>query len=508
MIHRLLALVPAVLLVLPTLSDAMETENANTALPTPTVAQLPRWRGFNLLNKFQQKGQRPFEERDFRIIHEWGFNAVRLPMDYRCWIKDGDWRHIDENIFKDLDQVVAWGKQYGIHVMMNFHRAPGYTVAKPAETLSLWKDAEALDVCTLHWRTFARHYQGVPSSQLSFDLMNEPANVDSTTYARVVKVLVAAIHAEDAQRLVIADGLDWGNQPCAELVGCVAQATRGYQPMGISHFRASWIGGSGSMPQPLWPCAKGDGLMAGPGKQQLHGPLVLNGPFPAAARLRLKVGTVSDKAHLVVKADDTLIWEHDFINGPGTGEWKQVVEKPEWHIYQNIYDRDYTCVIPAGTRQVAILTTSGDWLQLTELGLQDDTAANHRETIATLVSNWKNKPAALHILRKDADWSISGTDLDRAWLRDTCMKPWLELQPKGLGVVVGEWGAFNKTPHEVVMHWMEDSLANWKEAKWGWMLWEFRGSFGVLDSQRSDVTYEDFQGMKLDREMLTLLQKY
>jgi len=34
----------------------------------------------------------------------------------------------------------------------------------------------------------------------------------------------------------------------------------------------------------------------------------------------------------------------------------------------------------------------------------------------------------------------------------------------------------------------------------------FRGSFGVLDSGRKDVAYEDFRGHKLDREMLDLLR--
>jgi endoglucanase len=55
---------------------------------------------------------------------------------------------------------------------------------------------------------------------------------------------------------------------------------------------------------------------------------------------------------------------------------------------------------------------------------------------------------------------------------------------------------------------MQDCLENWKEAGWGWALWNFRGSFGVLDSGRADVQYEDFHGHKLDRTMLDLLRKY
>ena len=97
---------------------------------------------------------------------------------------------------------------------------------------------------------------------------------------------------------------------------------------------------------------------------------------------------------------------------------------------------------------------------------------------------------------------------DRDWMWRTRIAPWKRLEASGVGVFVGEWGAYNKTPHDVVLRWMEDSLKNWKQADWGWALWNFRGSFGVLDSSRDDVVYEDFEGHKLDRKMLDLLQRY
>ena len=50
-------------------------------------------------------------------------------MDYRLWIKDGNWEAFDEAGLVEIDQAVAWGQKYGIHVAINFHRAPGYTVA-------------------------------------------------------------------------------------------------------------------------------------------------------------------------------------------------------------------------------------------------------------------------------------------------------------------------------------------------------------------------------------------
>jgi aryl-phospho-beta-D-glucosidase BglC (GH1 family) len=42
----------------------------------------------------------------------------------------------------------------------------------------------------------------------------------------------------------------------------------------------------------------------------------------------------------------------------------------------------------------------------------------------------------------------------------------------------------------------------------GWALWNFRGTFGILNSGRDDVAYEDWYGLKLDRKMLELLRAH
>ena len=115
-------------------SPAAEPSPAQGGLPAATPEKLPRWRGFNLLEKFNAGGgRRPFQEEDFRMISKLGFNFVRLPMDYRCWIRGGNWEEFDETTLAEIDRAVAWGEKYGIHVCINFHRAPGYTVASPPE---------------------------------------------------------------------------------------------------------------------------------------------------------------------------------------------------------------------------------------------------------------------------------------------------------------------------------------------------------------------------------------
>ena len=78
---------------------------------------------------------------------------------------------------------------------INFHRAPGYTVASPPEKTSLWTDPKTQGVCAKHWAMFARRYRGIPSERLSFNLMNEPARSRPKAYVAVVRKLAEAIRA-------------------------------------------------------------------------------------------------------------------------------------------------------------------------------------------------------------------------------------------------------------------------------------------------------------------------
>jgi endoglucanase len=77
-----------------------------------------------------------------------------------------------------------------------------------------------------------------------------------------------------------------------------------------------------------------------------------------------------------------------------------------------------------------------------------------------------------------------------------------------VGVHCGEGGTYNKTPHGVFLAWLRDVLDILKGHNIGFALWNFRGSFGVLDSERADVEYEDFHGHKLDRKLLSLLEEF
>jgi len=289
----------------------------------------------------------------------------------------------------------------------------------------------------------------------------------------------------------------------------VAQATRGYQPTDLTHYKASWVTGSDQWAVPVWPEPLGwAGYLYGPSKKEMQSPMVIEMNLAAPFTFHVRIGTVSASSRLEVSVDrgSGPVWSQDFKPGPGVGPWKQVVYMPQWGIYQNIYDQGFVIPIPACRRQMRLNNTVGDWMTITEIGLQ---MADGRLYSLRINPRWGESN---HVLRFDpsnpAGTFQSDVSIDRQWLWNRYVLPWVQFRDAGVGVMVGEWGAHNQTPHDVTLRWMEDCLKNFQQAKFGWALWNFRGSFGVLDSGRADVPYEDFRGHQLDRQMLDLLQRY
>ncbi len=362
--------------------DFIKTSSALGALAIPgagmnvftiqdtSINELPRYRGFNLLAKFSGRGpRRQFEEEDFEIMVEWGFNFARIPMSYWNWSSADDWYRIDEDVMKDIDKVVELGRQYNVHINLNMHRVPGYCInGRDLEPVDLFEDTpenmqKALDATSFHWKLFAERYKGIPSEQLSFDLINEPPHMkDETRYVEIVGALVAGIREKDPDRMIIADGKDVGRTPVFGITDLkIGQSTRGYDPMSVSHYTATWVPESAyqTFNEPTWP----------------------------------------------LKGDDGKIW-------------------------------------------------------------------------------------------------------NKSVLKEMLIDPWKKLNDQGVFVHVGEWGCYNKTPHNVALSWMKDLLSLWKEAGWGHALWNLKGDFGVLNSNRADVKYENHKGHQLDRKMLELIRSY
>lgn len=228
---------------------------------------MPRY-GFNFQWMFSYQGNAPDEpdERALDFLAANGFDFVRIPCDYNFWTKEFNYFAPDESVFAYLDRYLAACQARGLHMSLNLHRAPGYCINRnDLEKHNLWLDSIAQDAFVFLWETFASRYKGVSSADLSFDLVNEPAAIGDfgltrENHAAIVRRTVAAIRAVDPAREVVIDGLAGGNVAMPELADLgVIHSGRGYQPMPVSHWGATWWTEWQKAPGPIYPGVEWDG---------------------------------------------------------------------------------------------------------------------------------------------------------------------------------------------------------------------------------------------------------
>jgi endoglucanase len=195
-------------------------------------------------------------------------------------------------------------------------------------------------------------------------------------------------------------------------------------------------------------------------------------------------------------------------------------EPPKMRSYEGYLEERYVEIVKtvvAGIREVdphrlifadGINIGQSPVTGIADLGLVQSTRGYLPKAVSHYTANWVPKDEFESFVVPT--WPLTddkGEVWDKERLRREDITPYGALVKKGVQVHVGEWGVFNKTPHAVALAFMTDALALWKEAGWGNSLWNLRGSFGVLDSGREDVAYEDYKGHKLDRKMLEVLKQ-
>ena len=85
-------------------------------------------------------------------------------------------------------------------------------------------------------------------------------------------------------------------------------------------------------------------------------------------------------------------------------------------------------------------------------------------------------------------------------------KPWQELEKMGVTVHMGECGIYNKLPNELAIRWFEDLVTVFNENNWGYALWNFKGTFGIVEHNRPNTEYTEIKGLKVDKKMLDLMK--
>lgn len=245
------------------ITDALLT--GQSTLPDASNGDIPYWTGMTAENKgstddFYVAAHYWFEE-EVRFLSENGFNFYRAFYDFSNLSEPGDPERVNLRALEEIDQLIAWGMQYGVHIQISLSGLPGYNGTSDGQllydgTTRLLDNPKEQQLLKRYWELLARRYADIPNKYLDFELMAEPSyrgqleweEVNARYYAVIRDIRDGIWQAEgskgkESRRIVMIMTLEAFNDPVSPVVaalaadGCVIT-----QHTGIPH----WIGGGGA----------------------------------------------------------------------------------------------------------------------------------------------------------------------------------------------------------------------------------------------------------------------
>lgn len=186
--------------------------------PRRIEAFLAELAGEDYMQSFWKKFRDSYTaEADIKAMADAGFNSVRVPVNYRILIEDGESLKFIEEGFKLLDRVIGWCGKHGLYVIIDLHGAPGgQTGANIDDCVDdiprLFIDKHQYEKCIMLWRAIAARYRD-NDTVAAYDLLNEPLAPDhyhllpklTEFYADVIR----AVREEDSRHIVSVEGAKW-----------------------------------------------------------------------------------------------------------------------------------------------------------------------------------------------------------------------------------------------------------------------------------------------------------
>jgi len=147
--------------------------------------------------------------RDFKIIKSFGFNVVRLPVQYRMYEDDAQPYKLKKDAFKWTDHAIKLAADQGLYTILDMHGAQGgqsvYDHTGRSGQNKLWTDPENPKRLAWLWSELAKKYKNNPAV-VAYDVFNEPYGGSYEGIKAVFSQSYKTIREHDKNKLIFAMG--------------------------------------------------------------------------------------------------------------------------------------------------------------------------------------------------------------------------------------------------------------------------------------------------------------
>lgn len=326
-----------------------ELLNKSSSLPEVNHDKLPSsWKGMGISKTKDTVNHyyRDFQEAEIAFLAENGFNFTRVFFNFmslRYPDFPEDMTQINEQELKELDQLIAWGIEYDVHIQISISNAFNGTGSFDIN------DAE-WELFRAYWEALAVRYAGIPTRYLSFDLANEiQPSPENISYAvNQLSTVVQSVRDADPNRVLL---ISFNDTPLEEWVEGVAKLGLS---LGCHPYRPIYI-------------TKGD--------QHYYAPGDTPWPYPYFPQRLLPDETLTISGDIGGKTLRLDFWTYEPFRVTFDNGEKIIVDVQGDYIHQDScgyrFYEPYSVNIPDGVSTLSIQPISNE-VRFQEIGIESD----------------------------------------------------------------------------------------------------------------------------------------
>jgi hypothetical protein len=188
-------------------------------------------------------------------------------------------------------------------------------------------------------------------------------------------------------------------QPPLQVRAAVLTPAEGFRRQAVSEFTLAPDGSTNDPGELL-------ALLHGEGHKDLRNPPTFTVTYPAAGAFTIAIDRVSNSGYLRVYVDDALALERDLPCGEGKGKsWEF---RPQWNLWESVYNEDVSVTIPAGTHRIRLENTGKDWVRVKSYRFEGCRVIDRPNLLCAALAS--DGTAILWVQNRDSDWFNHGRD--------------------------------------------------------------------------------------------------
>lgn len=184
------------------------------------------------------------KEADFARIAAWGFDHVRLPVDYNV-VQNEDGTMKEDGLHR-IDAAISLAKKYGLRLVLDLHKTPGFSFDAGEHEAGFFDDDAYQEKFYAIWTCFAARY-GADPAHVAFELLNEVTlQAYLPAWKRISRECVRRIRKTAPETLILLGSYNWNSaRTLSELdAPCDAHVLYNfhfYEPHIFTHQGAYWM---------------------------------------------------------------------------------------------------------------------------------------------------------------------------------------------------------------------------------------------------------------------------